>query len=123
MQAEVEGFSLKPKRARWLIRRPHCTRSAHPRLREGFSCMIHGAMAGNLTVRVPRLPTPWREAIQRGAMGLVVAIAAPAPSALGDVIWLKNGKQIVAKVTRMDGVRAYYERDGSKSSVLLSEVD
>jgi tetratricopeptide (TPR) repeat protein len=40
-----------------------------------------------------------------------------------DVIWLKNGRQIVAHVTRMDGTRVYYERGGSKASVALSEVD
>ena len=40
-----------------------------------------------------------------------------------DVIWLKNGRQIVAHVTRMDGTRVYYERGGSKASIALSEVD
>src|ERR1051325_3472550 len=50
-------------------------------------------------------------------------ILSAAPCLRADVIWLKNGKQIVARVTHMDGTRVFYERSGTKSSVPLTEVD
>jgi tetratricopeptide (TPR) repeat protein len=70
---------------------------------------------------------PWRliacKSRMAGSLVCLMLIAAGAPVAKADVIWLKNGKQIVAQVTHMDGRAVYYERDGTKSSVPLSAVD
>jgi tetratricopeptide (TPR) repeat protein len=50
-------------------------------------------------------------------------ITSGAKLALADVIWLKNGKQVVARITRTDGSQVCYERAGSKACVPLSQVD
>ncbi len=54
---------------------------------------------------------------------LIFAITAASPLALADVIYLKTGRQIVARVTHMDAKQVYYERGGAESSVPWSQVE
>ena len=55
---------------------------------------------------------------------LMLAIAVASPLVLvADVIYLKNGRQIVAQVTHMDAKQVYYERGGAESSIPWSQVE
>ncbi len=54
---------------------------------------------------------------------LALAIAAASPAGLADVIYLRDGRKVVAQVTRIDAERVYYERRGVGFSMPLSQVD
>jgi tetratricopeptide (TPR) repeat protein len=76
-------------------------------------------MAGRLEVR--NSFAPHGKAAWAGRL-LCVLLLLPSPL-LADVIYLKNGRKIVAQVTKEDEKQVYYEMDGGEFAVPKSIVD
>lgn len=55
--------------------------------------------------------------------GLALALAGASPVCLADVIYLKNGRKIVAEVVREDSTQVFYQRGGGDFGIPRSLVD
>lgn len=80
-------------------------------------------MPGVFLFRGPLSLSAHQNRIRRFSLALVVLAAGIPSIARADVIYLKNGRKIVAEVTREDSKQVYYERGGGEFALPRSLVD
>ena len=86
--------------------------------------MIGAEMAKGFLARAFQRLTSRTALLRRHFRVLLALLIAPVSLlALGDVIFLKNGRKIVSGVTREDSKQVYYERGGGEIAIPKSLVD